>query len=46
VFIGGLTNQGWTINVLDTQTGNHNHYVNNLPNVTVTTADTKGLPCP
>ncbi len=46
VFIGGLTNQGWTVNVLDTQTGNHKHYINDLPNTTVTTTDTAGLPCP
>jgi hypothetical protein len=46
VFIGGLTNQGWTVNVLDTQTGRHKAYINDLPNVTVTTTDTAALPCP
>jgi hypothetical protein len=46
VFLGGLTNQGWEVNVLDTQTGNHKSYRNNLNTVTVTTTDTVGLPCP
>ena len=46
VFIGGLTNQGWTVNVLDTQTGNHNLYGNALDVTTVTTTDTAALPCP
>jgi hypothetical protein len=45
VFIGGLTNQGWEVNVLDTQTGNHKSYHNVLNTVTVTTTDTTGLPC-
>jgi hypothetical protein len=45
IFIGGLTNQGWEVNVLDTQTGNHKAYQNHLNNLTVTTADTTGLPC-
>jgi len=46
VFIGGLTNQGWTVNVLDTHTGNHNRYGNALDVTTVTTTDTAALPCP
>jgi hypothetical protein len=45
IFIGGLTNQGWEVNVLDTQTGNHKSYHNPLGTLTVTTADTTGLPC-
>jgi hypothetical protein len=46
VFIGGLTNQGWTVNILDTKTGNTKSYTNNLPLTTVTTTDTAALPCP
>jgi hypothetical protein len=46
VFIGGLTNQGWGLDVLDTQTGNHKYYVNNEGTTTVTITDTAALPCP
>jgi hypothetical protein len=46
VFIGGLTNQGWTLNVLDTQTGNTKSYGNTDGTTTVTTTDTTALPCP
>jgi hypothetical protein len=46
VFIGGLTNQGWGLDILDTQTGNHKYYLNIDGTTTVTTADTVGLPCP
>jgi hypothetical protein len=46
VFIGGLTNQGWSINVLDTQTGNTKHYGNADGTTTVTVTDTAALPCP
>ncbi len=46
VFIGGLTNQGWEMNVLDTQTGHSKYYTNNLNITTVTTTDTTALPCP
>ncbi len=46
VFIGGLTNQGWEVNVLDTKTGNVKNYNNDLGTTTVTTTDTAALPCP
>jgi hypothetical protein len=46
VFIGGLTNQGWTVAVLDTKTGNKKGYANDLNVTTVTTTDTAALPCP
>jgi hypothetical protein len=46
VFIGGLTNQGWTVNILDTQTLATATYSNALNNLTSTTADTSALPCP
>lgn len=46
VFIGGLTNQGWEVNILDTATGNFVRYHNPLNTLTVTTADTAALPCP
>ena len=45
VFIGGLTNQGWNVTVLDTQTGHHKTYGNALGVTTVTTTDTAALPC-
>jgi hypothetical protein len=46
VFIGGLTNQGWSLNVLDTQTSNVKFYGNADGTTTVTTTDTTALPCP
>jgi hypothetical protein len=47
VFIGGLTNQGWKVNILDTSTGHHVTYQNALNHLTSTIADTTGgLPCP
>ena len=46
VFIGGLTNQGWSLNVLDTATGNVKFYGNTDGTVTVTTTDVTALPCP
>jgi hypothetical protein len=46
VFIGGLTNQGWTVNILDTKTGNTKTYSNPLNITTITTTDTTALPCP
>ncbi|HVR08953.1 MAG TPA: hypothetical protein VMW75_12970 [Thermoanaerobaculia bacterium] len=46
VFIGGLTNQYWVVDILDTATGNHKSYGNALGNLTVTVADTAALPCP
>ncbi len=46
VFIGGLTNQGWEVNITDTQTGTTKYYNNVLNNLTVTTADTAAFACP
>ena len=47
VFIGGLTNQGWTVNILDTATGHSFTYQNANGHLTSTTADTTGgPPCP
>jgi hypothetical protein len=46
VFISGLTNQGWTVNVLDTSTGHTKTYSNRLNHLTSTTADTGALICP
>lgn len=45
VFIGGLTNQGWTVNIRDTQTGVVKTYSNALNHLTSTVADTNALPC-
>ena len=46
VFIGGLTNQGWTVQILDTSTGHTRTYTNPLNQLTPTTADTSALACP
>jgi hypothetical protein len=46
IFLGGLTNQGWEVNVLDTKTGKFKTYTNALNITTVTTADTTALACP
>ena len=46
VFIGGLTNQAWAVNVLDTHTGHQKTYANSLNHTTVTVTDTTALPCP
>jgi hypothetical protein len=46
VFIGGLTNQGWSLNVLDTHTGDAYFYGNTNGVLTATTADTNAIPCP
>jgi hypothetical protein len=46
VFIGGLTNQGWTVNILDTATGHTKTYSNRLNHLTSTIADTGALACP
>jgi hypothetical protein len=46
VFIGGLTNQGWEVNILDTANGHTQYYNNPLNTTTVTTTDTTALPCP
>jgi hypothetical protein len=46
VFIGGLTNQGWGVHILDTATGTTKNYGNPFGTTTVTTTDTAALPCP
>jgi hypothetical protein len=46
VFIGGLTNQGWTVQILDTSNGSTKTYHNPLNQLTPTTADTSALACP
>jgi hypothetical protein len=46
VFLGGLTNQGWEINILDTKTGSSKTYTNSLNITSVTTTDTAAFPCP
>jgi hypothetical protein len=46
VFISGLTNQGWTAHLRDSQTGVTRTYSNALNNLTKTTADTAALSCP
>ena len=46
VFISGLTDQGWTVRIRDTQTGSVKTYNNPTGRLTPTTADTlSGLPC-
>jgi hypothetical protein len=47
VFISGLTDQGWTVNIVDSQTGRFATYSNPLGHLTSTTADTSSpLFCP
>jgi hypothetical protein len=46
VYISGLTDQGWTVNILDTQTGATATYSNNLGHLSSTVADTGTLRCP
>jgi hypothetical protein len=46
VFISGLTDQGWTVRIRDTQTGATKTYSNPVGRLTPTTADTSALSCP
>ena len=46
VFVSGLTNQGWTVHVRDTQTGLIKTYANPLNRLTSTVADTTAFNCP
>jgi hypothetical protein len=46
VFTGGLTNEGWSFSVLDTQTGAFKIYQNPLNTTSLTTADTAAFDCP
>lgn len=46
VFISGLTNQGWTVRVRDTQSGATKTYSNPVGQLTATTADTSAFSCP
>ncbi len=46
VFISGLTDQQWTVDVRDSQTGAIKTYSNALGHLSQTTADTAALACP
>jgi hypothetical protein len=46
IFIGGLTNQGWAVDVLDTQTQAKKRYTSPVNTTIVTVTDTAALPCP
>lgn len=46
VFISGLTDQGWTVNVRDTQTGIIRTYSNAVGHLSSTFADTNAFTCP
>ncbi|MEO8503897.1 MAG: hypothetical protein ABI609_08385, partial [Acidobacteriota bacterium] len=46
VFISGLTNQGWTVHVRDTVSGQTKTYANALNHLTSTVADTAAFSCP
>ncbi|HEY0512867.1 MAG TPA: hypothetical protein VGH73_13240 [Thermoanaerobaculia bacterium] len=46
VYIGGLTDQGWTVHILDTQTGATRTYSNSLGHLSSSVGDTSALPCP
>ncbi len=45
VFVGGLTDQGWTVKVRDTHTGVTKSYTNALGHLSTTVADTSALSC-
>jgi hypothetical protein len=45
VFISGLTDQGWTVQIRDTQTGAIKAYSNALHHLTSTSADTLAFNC-
>jgi hypothetical protein len=45
VFVSGLTNQGWQVNVRDTQTGATKTYSNTQGNLSETFADTTAFDC-
>ena len=46
VYIGGLTDQGWTVTVTDTKTGAARTYSNTLGHLSSPVGDTAALPCP
>jgi photosystem II stability/assembly factor-like uncharacterized protein len=46
VFMSGLTNQGWTVRVRDTQTGATRSYENSTGQLSNTFADTAAFNCP
>ncbi|MCZ7649977.1 MAG: S8 family peptidase [Thermoanaerobaculia bacterium] len=45
IFVSGLTNQGYTVTVRDTQTGRTKTYTNPLGTYPITVGDTDALPC-
>ena len=46
VFVSGLTDQGWTVHVRDTQTGATRTYSNAVGHLSTTFADTSAFNCP
>ncbi|HKI04691.1 MAG TPA: hypothetical protein VKK31_22110 [Thermoanaerobaculia bacterium] len=46
VFVSGLTNQGWTVRVRDTQTGAIKTYSNPVNQLSKTVSDTSAFSCP
>lgn len=46
VFVSGLTDQGWTVHVRDTQTGATRTYANAVGHLSTTFADTSAFNCP
>jgi hypothetical protein len=46
VFISGLTDQGWTVHIRDSQSGAFKTYTNAIGHLSSTTADTSALSCP
>ena len=46
VFVSGLTDQGWTVHVRDTQTGATRTYANAVGHLSTTFADTGAFNCP
>jgi len=46
IYIGGLTDQGWTVTVTDTRTGAARTYTNAVGHLSSPVGDTSALPCP
>jgi hypothetical protein len=46
IYIGGLTDQGWTVTVTDTKTGAARTYANAIGHLSTPVGDTSALPCP
>jgi len=46
IYIGGLTDQGWSVTITDTRTGAARTYTNAIGHLSSPVGDTSALPCP